>query len=374
MDAVILAGGVGTRLQPLTYFYPTCLVPLVNKAFIEYQLELLQKHGIGRVALSAGYMSDAVARHVGDGSKWDLRVKTVVEQETLGTAGGLRYTVKRAVNPMASEVIVICGDILTDLNLTEAIACHRALGGVATLVTVDDQGIDTVEIGSSQGRVAVGDGGRVVRFISRDDELTLEGTRQDEGDMEILAATGIYILNREVIGSFPSRQGLSLTDHMLPALIESGEDIYVARQNAYVLDIGTLKGYMQAHRDILDGVYKTVIEGKEIAPGVWAGRQHKVHKLSEITGPVVLGRNAYVGAHAQVRPYTVVGAKCSIDPETVVSESVILDNCWVAKGAVIEASIVQDGTLVGTNSHLKGAIIGAGSVIGAGTGNWLLPV
>ena len=232
MKALILAGGEGTRLRPLTLSIPKPVVPVVNLPFLNYQLALLRQHGIGDVILSLGYQPSKIQAVLGDGSEMGTHLQYVVETSPLGTAGAY----KNAEQFLQGPTVVFNGDILCDLDLSEVLRQHRERNATATLV------LTHVENPSAYGLVETTDRGRIERF--------LEKPKKEEITCNTINA-GTYILEPEVLEYVPAGQNYSFERGVFPALLKEGKPVFAYISSGYWIDIGTPQKYMQVHQDIL---------------------------------------------------------------------------------------------------------------------------
>jgi len=327
MQAVILVGGEGTRLRPLTSTVPKPVVPLVDRPFLAYMLEWLKVHGVDDVVMSMGYLATAVRNVLGDGSAYGLRLRYVEEPDPRGTAGALKF----AEELLDERFLMLNGDVLTDLDLTAQIAQHESTGATATLalVPVDDP--------SAYGLVRTADDGAVREFV--------EKPSADQIDTNLISA-GAYVLERSILDMVPPDKNVSIEREVWPQLV--GDGLYAYAHQAYWLDIGTPDRYLQATFDILERNVSTRV-----------GEQLGDNYLS------VAGDGAFNG---RVVPPARVGAGCRIAGGARVGSLAVLgDNVRVGEGTTIEQAVVFNGAEIGPHCHLRYCIVGAGGRIGANT-------
>src|SRR3982750_3364470 len=238
MQAVILVGGEGTRLRPLTSTVPKPIVPLVDRPFIVYMLEWLKGHGVTDVVLAMGYLPTAVRNVLGDGSAYGLRIRYVEEPDPRGTAGALKF----CESLLEERFLMLNGDVLTDIDLTAQIAQHERTGATATLalVPVDDP--------SAYGLVRLQDDGAVKEFVEKPDP--------DQIDTNLISA-GAYVLERSVLDLIPAGRNVSIEREVWPRLV--GDGLYGFVADAYWLDIGTPERYLQGTFDIIEGNVQTAV-------------------------------------------------------------------------------------------------------------------
>ena len=327
MQALILVGGEGTRLRPLTSRVPKPVVLLAGEPFMSYMLRWLRGHGVDDIVLSCGFLPDGVRAVLGDGSRYGVRLRYVEEPEPLGTGGALKY----AEELLEERFFMLNGDVLTDLDLTAQLAQHEATGARATLALygVDDP--------SAYGLVRRNPDLSVRQFV--------EKPNFDEIDTHLINA-GAYILERSVLaGMAPAGSRISIERDLFPTLV--GDGLFGWEGTGYWMDIGTPHRYLQATYDILDGEVKTEV-GDRIAaadgilspdgPGAWAGSVH---------GPAIVGAGCVIAADATVAGRCVLGNDVVVGP-----------------GAHIDSSVVMDGARIGAFARVSRSVVGPGAVIG----------
>ena len=324
MQALVLAGGEGTRLRPLTYTTPKPVIPLAGRPFLSFMLDWLHDHGVDEVILSCGFMSDGVKRVLGD--IYDgMRLRYVIEEEPLGTAGPVRLALDEGV--LEDRLLVLNGDVLTDVDLTAELAQHESSGASVTLALypVDDT--------ASYGVVLTDDEGRVTQFIEK-----VEG----EAPTNRINA-GAYVIERDVVETIPAGRAVSFEREVFPALVGNGLRGYAAE--GYWIDIGTPERYLEATWDLL------------------AGRVASKLPPRDETGSLVYEGCLLSGAH--VGPQSVLGRHCSVGSDSRVERSVLHDRVMVGADAAVVESVLAEGVRLGARARVEpGAIVGAGAVIG----------
>jgi mannose-1-phosphate guanylyltransferase len=324
VQALVLAGGEGTRLRPLTYTTPKPVMPLAGRPFLTFMLDWAHAHGVDEVILSCGFLSDDVKRVLGD--IYDgMRLRYVVEEEPLGTAGPVRLAYDEGV--LEERLFVLNGDVLTDIDLTAELQEHERRAARATLA------LYPVEDTSSYGVVPTGDDGAVEEFIEKGDG--------DPPTNRINA--GAYVIEREVVESaIPPGRAVSFEREVFPALV--GEGLYGYEAAGYWIDIGTPERYLEATWDLL------------------AGRVRSTLPPRDETGSLVYENCLLSGAH--VGPQSVLGRHCSVGTDARVERSVLHERVHVGADAAVVESVLADRVRVGERAQVgPGAMVGAGAVI-----------
>jgi len=335
VQAVVLVGGEGTRLRPLTLETPKPMVPVMNMPFLERTLRRLKDAGIEDVILPAGYLPEAITSYFGDGAWLGLRLRYVIEETPLGTAGALKNVEQFIDGPF----FVLNGDVLTSLDLRAMMDYHRRKGGIGTIHLI------RVEDPSPFGCVVHDETGRVDRFV--------EKPPRDAAPTDEINA-GTYLLERSVLDAIPAGRPVSIERETFPALIASGgRPLYAYTTADYWIDLGKPEAYLDAHRHIFDGVMPLGLTPEIDGPG------RETIPASAVRPPVFVGRDCRVAADAVVGPYAVLGDGCRIDSGATVADSLLWDHVTVERDAVVDSAIVASRARVGA-----GARVGRGAVIG----------
>ena len=340
MQAVILVGGEGTRLRPLTYGTPKPMVPLFGMPFLEWTLSRLHLAGIDDAILAAGYLPRAITDHLGDGSRLGMKLTYVLEDEPLGTAGAIRNVAEHIRGPF----FVLNGDVLTSLDLRAMLEAHRRSGALGSLHLI------RVEDPSAFGCVVHDQAGRVLTFV----EKPRAGTAPTD---EINAGT--YLLEAAVLDAIPSGRSVSIERETFPELLAAGAHLHAHVTADYWLDLGRPEHYLAAHRDVLDGrlVLWPPADGDALRGRTYAREATDAPQGVLLPGHVAEG--ASIASSASVGPYTVLGRDSRVGERAVVRGSILWDGVAIDPGAVVEDAILASNVHVGA-----GARIGAGSVIG----------
>jgi mannose-1-phosphate guanylyltransferase/phosphomannomutase len=322
MKAVIMAGGEGTRLRPLTSNAPKPMMPLANKPMMEHIVNLLKEHGFDDIVVTVAFMANHIRTHFGDGSELGVRMVYATEEQPLGTAGSVR----NAMDELDEPFLVISGDVLTDIDLGAIVRFHQERQAMATI------GLVRVENPLEFGIVITRDDGSIERF--------LEKPSWGEVFSDTIN-TGIFVLEPEIFDFIEPGRSVDFSSEVFPALLEAGRPIYGAVAEGYWEDVGTLESYLRAHKDILDGRVRIQVPGFEMGDGIWLGEGAEIHPDARIDGPAVIGDYCRVEAGARLGEYCVLGT-----------------NVRVRANADLERVVVQDNTYLGEAVQLRGTTVG----------------
>ena len=352
MKAIVLVGGEGTRLRPLTYTTPKPLLPIANVAFLERQLSWLASHGVDEVVLSLGYLPDAFVDHFPTGSFGDVKLTYAVEAEPLGTAGGIRFAAEHA--GIADRFVVCNGDVLTGLDLSAMLRFHSECSAEATIA------LCRVEDPSAFGVVPTLPTGEVVAFV--------EKPPAGHAPTDWINA-GTYVLEPSLLDRVPPRLNVSIERETFPRMLEQPGNLFAVQSDAYWIDIGTPEKYLEAHRDVLTGSVGVppVAGATEVAPGVWQQGSVHIDSAARLEAPTLIGEGAEVGAGTRIAG-SVLGAGAVVEAGAVVIRSVVLDEAQLASGSeAIDAVIGHRARLGAQSTATDLTVIGAGAVVAAGS-------
>ncbi len=320
MQAVILAGGKGTRMRPLTVHMPKPAAPLVNRPFLFYQLDLLRGTGVEEVMVCLAYQPQRIEHVLTESEEYGFAIRYVVEATPLGTAGAF----KNCEAHLEGTAIVLNGDILTDLDLVEVLRRHRETGAVATIV------LTPVENPSAYGVVELAADGRVTRFV--------EKPRASEVSSRLVNA-GIYILEPRVLAYIPEGRPFSFEYELFPLLLARGEPVYASVWEGYWRDIGTPSHYLRANLDVLAGKVRTY-------------------------SPVRLPRGERFDASAEIDRLSVVDPSCTVKAGAEIVNSVVGPHCFIEEKVRIKDSVIWSATRIGAHAEVLGSVLGRGCHVG----------
>jgi mannose-1-phosphate guanylyltransferase len=351
LQALILAGGEGTRLRPLTSTIPKPVVPLADQPFISYMLEWLRGHGVDDVILSCGFMADGVRNVLGHGSGFGLRLRYIEEPRPLGTGGALKF----AEELLDERFFMLNGDVLTDIDLTEQLRQHERAGARATLALVG------VEDPSAYGLVRCNADCSVREFVEKPGSEEI-GTN--------LVNAGVYILGREVLDKMsPAGTNISIEREVFPVLV--GQGLFGYRASGYWLDIGTPGRYLQGTFDILEGNVHTETGDRLSQASLVLVEDATIE--GRVVAPAIVGPGSVVREHAIVGGRTVLGQGVTVGNGAHVESSVLLDGAKVGARTRISDSIIGPSVEIGDDCQIDGGVvlgenvtIGAGNVLAAG--------
>jgi mannose-1-phosphate guanylyltransferase/phosphomannomutase len=340
MKAVIMAGGEGTRLRPLTSNCPKPMLPLANRPMMEHVVNLVKRHGIDEIVVTVAYLANQIRTYFGDGSEFGVRMVYATEEQPLGTAGSVR----NAMPELDERFLVISGDVLTDIDLDEILKVHEANGALATI------GLVAVDNPLEFGIVITRDDGSIERF--------LEKPTWGEVFSDTIN-TGIFVLEPEIFDHIAADRPVDFSGEVFPALLDAGLPIYGAVASGYWEDVGTLEAYVSAHKDVMDGKVAVDVPGFELGRGVWLGEGADLHPDATIDGFAIVGENCRVEAGARLGDYTVLGRNVRVRGDADIQRSVVHDNAYIAEGVHLR------GAVIGRSADLRrGARCDDGSVVG----------
>ncbi|MBG0822937.1 NTP transferase domain-containing protein [Planomonospora sp. ID91781] len=326
MKAVVMAGGEGTRLRPMTANQPKPLLPVVNRPIMEHVLRLLKRHGFTETVVTVQFLAALVRTYFGDGDELGMDLYYATEETPLGTAG----SVKNAADELRDDrFLVISGDALTDIDLTDMVRFHREQGALVTI------GLKRVPNPLEFGIVIADERGRVERFLEKP---TWGQVFSDTVN------TGIYVMEPEILDEVAAGEPVDWSADVFPRLLARGAPIFGYVAEGYWEDVGTHESYLAVQADVLSGRVAVDLDAFELSPGVWVAEGAVVDPDAVLKGPLYIGDYAKVEAGAELREYTVLGS-----------------NAVVREGAFLHRAVVHDNVYVGPGVHLRGCVIGKNS-------------
>jgi mannose-1-phosphate guanylyltransferase/phosphomannomutase len=346
VKAVILAGGEGTRLRPLTSNQAKPMMPLVNKPMMEHIVGLLAQHGFDDVVVTVAYLANQIRTYFGDGSDFGVRMRYATDEEPLGTAGSVR----NAAAELDDTFLVISGDVLTDIDLTAFVKAHRDSSALASIA------LKRVENPLEFGIVITRPDGSIERFLEK------PSWGQVFSDT---INTGIYVLEPAIFDSIPEGAVVDFAGDVFPTVLDQGQPLHGHIADGYWEDVGTIEAYLRAHADVLDGRVHADIGGFEFRDGVWLGEGAEIDPDTRIDGPVVIGDNCLIEAGAHLSEYTVLGADVVVKPDASIVRTVLHDHVYVGRGAQLRGAVVGRSSDLREHVRLdEGVVVGDECFIG----------
>ena len=341
MKAILLAGGKGSRLRPLTIHTPKPIVPIFDRPFLHYQIDLLkQVPEIDEVILSLNYQPRRIEEILGDGADMGIKIRYVVEPAPLGTGGAIKY----AGDKLTESVVVFNGDVLTQIDLAAVIRLHRERRAKATIV------LTPVDNPTAYGLVETDADGGIRRFLEKPspDEITTNNIN-----------AGIYVLEPDTFDRIPSDVAWSIERSYFPSLVERQETFVAYVYDGYWIDIGTPEKYTQVHRDIMDGRFAAGPFLGMAPPRASIAADVRIEEGAVVEGPCFIDEGVLIKAGARVGPYSVIGRQTQIEEGAVVEGAILWPNCRVGRDAVVRDAIV------GRNCHVgRSVTVNPGAVLG----------
>ena len=328
MEAIVLVGGQGTRLRPLTVTTPKPMLPVAGVPFLTHQLARLRSAGVDHVVLATSYRPDVFTGHFGDGSSLGLRIDYMTETEPLGTGGGIRNVASRLESGAGEPVVVLNGDVLSGHDIAGQLATHRRAGAAVTLhlVRVDDA--------RAFGCVPTDGAGRVTAFLEKMPEPVSDQIN-----------AGCYVFDRAVVDAIPENRVVSVERETFPSLLSGGAVVMGYVDDAYWLDVGTPSAFVRASADLVRGVVTSPV-------------------LQTTDGHALLCAGARVADDATVEGGTTVGEDATVGAGAIVDASVVMSGARVGEGAVLRRSVVGRDAVVGAGCVLVDAVVGDGARLG----------
>jgi len=351
MNAVIMAGGFGTRLRPLTHNIPKPMIPMANKPMMEHIVDLLRHHGITDHVTLLHFQPELIEGYFGDGSEFGVRMTYVSAAEDYGTAGA----VKNAEAHLTGPFLVISGDLLTDFDLGAAWQFHRERGADLTIC------LTRVENPLQYGVVITEPDGRISRFLEKP---TWSEVFSDTVN------TGIYLLEPSVLDLIPPKRDFDFSKDLFPLMMREGKQLFGYVAPGYWRDVGDLLEYRLAHQDILAGTVKVQIPGRRVEgldKEIWLGSGTRVDFTAGLRGSVLIGKNTRVEANARITN-SVIGDNCIVEDGAVIADSILWNNVYVGRGALLKENVVGRGSEIRARARLfEGALISDGCRVGEGS-------
>jgi len=344
MKAVIMAGGFGTRIQPLTTSLPKPMIPVLNVPMMEYILESIKKAGITDIVILLYFMPDIIKNHFGEGKKFGVNINYVLPDDDYGTAGA----VKQGERFLDDDFIVISGDLVTDFDLNEVIGFHYTKGGQATIC------LTSVEDPLQFGVVITDKDGKIVRFLEK------------PGWGEVFSDTintGIYVFKKDVLKFIPEKSNFDFSKDLFPSLMNKGIELFGFNARGYWRDVGNPNSYREVFLDIFNGLVKLPVKGKNIKDSIFTG-ENSSFEGAQLDGFVVLGDNVLINTDAKIKNCS-IGNNVEIGRGTIIENSIVWDNVKIGANCIIKNAVFCNGVIVGRGVHIQsGGIVAENTEIG----------
>lgn len=345
MKAIIMAGGEGSRLRPLTCDLPKPMVPIMNKPVLEHTIELLKQYGIIDIAITLMYHPQLIKDYFGSGKNLGVNITYFIEETPLGTAGGI----KNAQGFLDETFIVISGDSITNLDIAKAIEFHNEKSSIATLI------LTKVDLPLEYGVVLTNEDGSITGFLEKPSWGEIFSDTVN---------TGTYILEPEIMNYIKPNENTDFSRNVFPSLLSSSKKMFGYITSDYWCDIGDIRSYVKSHCDLLDKKINVIFDGIQIKDNVWVGAGTVIESTAEINGPCIIGSNCKIGNGTLIDNYTIIGNNTTIEDDVSIVRSIIWDNCYVEYGSELRGSILCNRVnLKHYVSVFENAVIGEGCKI-----------
>ena len=336
MQAILFATGETNKLWPLTVTFPSPLVPILNRPVMAYAIELLARQGIKKILVSLLNRADDIEAYFGDGRRWGVSLEYVLQRDAWGTGGALKW----AGSLLSDTFIFMPADSLQEIDLINAIQQHDAHKTLASVVVRMDGADQSQPLG-----------------LDNDSFIT---------DVDLIASnpkmwydTGIYIFDPKVLDYIPHRIHFDIHTQLLPVLVANGVPVYGCKMQGYWNDLDTFPKYHEAQKDILHDIWEKpagsggissvrypLLQGREVARGIWVGRNSRIHPAVRLTPPVFIGENCWIGRGVELGPETFIGSNVIVDSEATISQSTVVDHTYIGKLVNIEKRLVNNGSVI----------------------------
>ncbi len=345
MKAILLAGGKGTRLRPLTLHTPKPIVPIFDRPFLQHQIDLLKTvPEINEVILSLNYQPRRIEEMFGDGTSAGLKIRYVVEPNPLGTGGAIKF----AAQGVDDTLVVFNGDVLTEVDLAAVLGLHRERRAAATIV------LTPVDNPTAYGLVETDAAGNVSRFLEKPDPNQITCNTIN---------AGIYVLEPSTFDRIPKETAWSIERAYFPSLVERGETFVAYIYDGYWIDIGTPEKYVQVHRDVMAGRFRAA-PFKDAARGAHRAPTAQVEAGAELQGPCFLDEGVVVRPGAKVLANSVIGRQVHVEEGATVAGSIVWTGSWIGKDADVRDAVLGRNCSIGRNATVRpGAVLGDKTVV-----------
>lgn len=345
MKGVILAGGKGTRLRPLTCHTPKPLVHIMNRPIMEYCINWLKSYGITEIAVTVHYLSEKVINYFGDGSEWGVKLYYFKENIQLGTAGAI----KNVISFLDETFIVMSADAFTDADITNALQFHKERNSLLTILTKD------IEDPREFGIILTKESGKITGFLEKPAEQDI---------FSHCVNTGIYIMEPDLVETIPAIIPFDFSQDLFPLMIKKNAELYACPLEGYWRDIGKVDQYFQAHIDFLDHKVNVSVNADESLPNIWIGKHTFIDPSVQLEAPVYIGENCVIEEGVHLSAYTVIGNDSIIGANTKLKGSIIWNNVRIGEEADLCGTLIASRSFIGNQvSLLENSVIGHGCIL-----------
>jgi NDP-sugar pyrophosphorylase family protein len=342
MKAMILAAGVGSRLDPLTRNVPKPLVPIVNRPVIVHIIELLKKHGFTDIMINLHYLGDVIENALGNGKEFGVKLSYAKEETLWGDAGSVKRSEKFFTDSTGEPFLVVGGDDISDKNLTKLVKSHIEKKALATIA------LSLVEDPSEYGIVLMNEKGKITRFLEKPKgEVIFSNT----------ANTGVYVFDQSIFDYIPKGVFYGFGNNVFPSLLEQKKPLYGHLTSSYWKDVGNLKVYRQTQYDALADKVSLNFNLKQSQKYVWLGDNVEIHPTAVIGYPVAIGNNVKIEEGVQLLENTIIGNNCVVEKGATLKETILWDGAVVLKGTHLERCVVGNNCHVSSNAAIFDGII-----------------
>jgi mannose-1-phosphate guanylyltransferase len=344
MKAVLLVGGKGTRLSPLTENRPQSTLPVLNRPALEHTIAYLKKYGIRDIIITLSYLPEVIEDYFGDGENYGVKLTYFMEEEPRGTAGA----VKNAESYLDSSFFVLSGDVYTNINLSDMLVFHRRKKAQATIA------LTGVKNSTGFGRVETSENGKVQKFI----EKTNSGTE----DLSWIN-TGVYILEHQILDVIPPGCNYTFERGLFPQLLQTGRPVYGYYHKGYWNDMVIPSHYHTINRDFMNSIVPSLLFKNIQSKPIFDKKKTNIHKTTKIQAPAIIGEGFSAGAGVQIIGPVSIGKDCRISDNSVIEDTIIWDGVTIGGNTRLKRCIISNGAMIPDNQIIENSIITPGQTI-----------
>ncbi|MDI6600155.1 MAG: NDP-sugar synthase [Thermoanaerobacteraceae bacterium] len=338
MKALLLAGGKGTRLYPLTHSIPKPMVPILNKPLLERTINYIKGYGIDEIVMSLCYQPEQIMNYFKDGSEFGVKIYYFIEESPLGTGGAI----KNAEKYLDDTFLIFNSDIITDINLQKLINYHKEKNAKVTIA------LTRVDNPSAYGLVETDNDDRITAFK--------EKPRPEEITTDLINA-GIYVFEKEILDLIPAGREISVEKEVYPGLLSAGIRMYAYKNSNYWIDIGTPHKYLELHNSIMDGLFAYPFIERNYKNNIFIGKNSYISPTTKLIPPIVIGDNCYIADEVIIGPRTVIGNNIEIRSGSYIRNSIIWEGCKIGRGSKLSNTIIGINCTIEDNRDVSYGVI-----------------